>query len=117
MTLFFLMAFACAATSSCTTGRIMVTGKQRPAIQPEAVRVYSGLPAGCEKVAIVMVETGGKDQASLDRATKVGKEKAASIGANGIVPHMGSAETLLIDYVPLHKTHFTFEAIYVESDR
>ncbi len=112
--LYLLIPLVVIMVSGCATGRIMVTGTKRDAIKPEVVRVYSSLPSGADEVALVMVESDGKGQGSLDRAIEKAKQKAASVGANGIVPHKGSMSTIYIDYVPVNKTHFTFRAIRTE---
>ncbi|SRR6266446_8843494 len=113
--LYLIVGLSVTVVAGCATERMMITGRERSPIPPGNVRMYRGMPEGAESVAIVMVESGGKGQGSLDRATKMAKEKAASVGANGLVPHMGGTETVFIDYFPINRTHFTFDAIYVES--
>lgn len=86
--------------SGCATGSMVVTGKTRPPISPEAVKVYTQAPSNHEVVAIVEAssEIGLTRQGAADRAIQYLKEKAASVGANGIVlqgmgrsSNMGSA--------------------------
>lgn len=89
--------------SGCATGSMVVTGKTRTPIAPEAVRVYTTAPDGHEVVAIVEAssEIGLTRQGATDRAIQYLKEKAASVGANGIVlqgmgrsTDMGSAHVI-----------------------
>jgi len=39
-----------AVVSGCTTGSVLLTGTPRPALAPEAVKVYSEIPAGSEVI-------------------------------------------------------------------
>jgi len=63
------------------------TGEQRPEIAPEAVRLYTQMPANAEVIAIVSASsrTGFTPQQSQNYAIGELKEKAARLGANGIL--------------------------------
>ena len=70
----------------CTTGRDVVTGTPRPAIDVANVVVYSAPPSqSYEVIAMVMSEADGKGQEAINTALKRLKERAAKLGANGLV--------------------------------
>jgi hypothetical protein len=47
--------------------------------------VYPNIPPGAEEIAIITSEADGKRQGAADKALKRLKERAAKLGANGIV--------------------------------
>ena len=80
-----LLLLLCLALAGCTTSSSIVTGTARPAILPAAVKVYTTAPPGSEVIGIVKVVSPGEGQWGSDNAVKALKEKAAKVGANGIV--------------------------------
>lgn len=78
---------AALALSACASATSIVTGTTRAAIAPEQVRIYTEMPAGAEIVAIVSAtsRTGFTPQQSQNYAIGELKEKAARLGANGIL--------------------------------
>src|ERR1700689_5179280 len=82
-----ILSLACGAAflCGCSTGRNIVTGTTRPAIPPEQVVLYSTAPASYKGIATVMAEAGGKGQGAADRAIRRLKERAANLGANGLI--------------------------------
>lgn len=91
----FLIA-AAVALSGCATGAALVTGVKRPPIDPSQVRIYSSPPPKYEEVAIISANSywswAWHEQAKMDTATRELREKAAKLGANGvIVKNLGNA--------------------------
>jgi|SRR6185369_346709 len=84
----FLLTFAAVAflAVGCTTGSHIVTGTARPAVLPDAVKLYTIPPEKFDSVGIVSAfvesQTG---QAATDNAVKELKKQAAKIGVNGII--------------------------------
>jgi hypothetical protein len=74
--------------SGCATRTIMV-GPARPAISPEAVRVYEAPPRHFERIAIINSSAGTSwifsDRAEMDTAIARLREQAAAVGANGVL--------------------------------
>jgi hypothetical protein len=84
MTMERLMGFAgLVLLSGCVTSSHQMTGKVRPQIAPEAVKVYDSAPAGAEEIALI----DGADpwRHRMDKVIATMKKEAAQIGANGIV--------------------------------
>lgn len=87
---------AIALLSGCATGAALVTGVKRPPIDPSQVRIYSSPPPKFEEVAVISANSywswAWHEQAKLDTATRELRNKAAKLGANGvIVKNLGSA--------------------------
>lgn len=83
-----LVALAILAMSGCAEGTTVVTGNQRPAINPSQVQMYSAPPqAPYEVIAIVRASSGNgwSDQQSVDYAVEELKNQAAAVGANGVI--------------------------------
>jgi hypothetical protein len=82
--------------AGCATGAALVTGIKRPPIDPSQVRIYSSPPPKFEEVAVISANSywswAWHEQAKLDTATRELRNKAAKLGANGvIVKNLGSA--------------------------
>jgi hypothetical protein len=76
--------------SGCATGSAVVTGLKRPPISPDSVRLYSSPPQHpYEEIAIISANSywswAWNEQAKMDTATRELREKAAKLGANGII--------------------------------
>jgi hypothetical protein len=80
-TIFFLVG--CAASS------LILVGKSRPPISPEAVKLYIKPPSKYEEIAILDSSSKSSwavtDQGKMDVAIQRLKEEAAKVGANGIL--------------------------------
>jgi len=78
-----------ALMAGCATGAAIVTGVKRTPIDPSQVRIYSSPPASYEEVAIISSNSywswAWHEQAKMDTATRELREKAAKLGANGVV--------------------------------
>lgn len=80
----------------CATGAALVTGIKRAPIDPSQVRIYSSPPSKYEEVAVISANSywswAWNEQAKIDTATRELRNKAAKLGANGvIVKNLGSA--------------------------
>jgi tetrahydromethanopterin S-methyltransferase subunit F len=71
--------------AGCATGSHIVTGNARPAISPDAVKVYSIAPANSEVVGIVSAGIEASGQWATDKTVEELKKQAALIGANGLL--------------------------------
>ena len=74
--------------AGCATSSKIVTGTARPAVDPEAVKVYSSPPpAAFEEIAILTARGGTSfsNQAGRDSAVRKLRVEAAKLGANGII--------------------------------
>jgi uncharacterized protein YbjQ (UPF0145 family) len=82
-----LILFTALAWAGCASdGRNIVTGTPRPEIPVEQVVIYSLAPTNhYEVIATVMSEVGGSSQSSADKATLRLKQRAAKLGANGLI--------------------------------
>lgn len=94
----FVLSMAAALLGGCATGAAIVTGKVRPPISPEQVRMYSSPPPVYEEVALVSANSywswGWNEQAKLDTANREIRAKAANLGANGVlIRNIGTAPT------------------------
>jgi uncharacterized protein YbjQ (UPF0145 family) len=83
---FVLVALA-TTLAGCSSGSITVTGTPRAPIAIEEVHVYAEPPAESEVIALLESSShfAWTDQGRQDKAVAELKEKAASVGANGIV--------------------------------
>ncbi|WP_157292804.1 hypothetical protein [endosymbiont of Ridgeia piscesae] len=72
----------------CATGSVLVTGTQRPPIDPSQVRIYR-IPPNAEFEHIGIVKAQAEEvitqQEAMDRAVHELKKQAAKIGANGVI--------------------------------
>lgn len=74
--------------AGCTTGSALVTGTQRPPIDPSQVTIYRNPPSSkFEHIGIVKAQAEEvlSQQDAMDRAVEELKKQAAKIGANGVV--------------------------------
>ena len=71
----------------CSTGSSIVTGKVRPAISPDEVKIYLDPPSQYETIGIVEASSDVEfsTQAAQDRTINELKSQAAKIGANGVL--------------------------------
>jgi len=85
---FCLIAAGCLLLSACTGSQILV-GKERPPISPNQVRIYLDPPEKFEKVAVLESNSTASwaltDQQKSNKAVKRLKERAAALGANGVL--------------------------------
>ncbi len=94
-----------AIVSACAEGTTVVTGQQRPAINPEQVKLYSQPPqSSYEVIGLVRASSGNgwTDQQPIDYAVTELKKQAAKVGANGVVIGSTGAQTggfVMIDNV------------------
>ena len=83
------LALAC-AFAGCTDSSAIITGQARPATTPDKVVIYLQ-PPGKKYEVIGLVSGSSKGKLGISRQTKttvairVLKEKAAEIGANGVI--------------------------------
>jgi hypothetical protein len=75
--------------AGCGTTRTIMVGQPRPAISPEAVRVYEVPPRHYERIAIINSSGGTSwifpDRDSMAEAVARLREEAARLGANGVL--------------------------------
>jgi hypothetical protein len=73
----------------CGTTHVIMVGQPRPAITPDAVRVYTTPPRHFARIAIINSSSGGSwaftSRGQVDEAIARIKEKAAKVGANGVL--------------------------------
>ena len=70
----------------CATGSHILTGTARPAISPDAVKIYAAIPDRAETIGIVQSANAGMyKQQGIDSCLNKMKSIAAGLGANGIV--------------------------------
>ena len=87
-----LAAAVAALLASCAgapASSHVLTGTQRPAIDPAKVKVYASAPPNAEQVAVVEASSrysgASTDQEQIDAVIALMKAEAAKLGANGIV--------------------------------
>lgn len=80
-----LLSFA--VLFNCSTGSSIVTGKVRPAITPNEVKIYLDAPSKYETIGLVESSSDVEfsTQAAQDRVINELKSQAAKIGANGVL--------------------------------
>lgn len=75
--------------ANCGTTRTIMVGEPRPAIDPQAVRVYEVPPRHYERIAIINSSGGTswifRDRVSMDEAVAKLRGEAARLGANGVL--------------------------------
>lgn len=74
----------------CATGSAIITGQQRPPISPDQVRIYSTPPQKpYEEIAIISANSywswAWNEQAKMNTVAREIREKAAKLGANGVI--------------------------------
>jgi hypothetical protein len=92
----------------CTTSSHKVTGDLRPSVPPDAVTIYSVMPAHARVIGTVAAESyGGIDlqQATTDAIDRL-KIQAGHLGANGLFMDISQDK-------PLSGAKVSGEAIYV----
>ncbi len=106
--------------SSCATGTVLVTGQQREATNPENIVIYSEPPQKYDVIGIVTAssDSGWNEQGDLNLAMAKLKQKAASVGANGIILESvgtsNSGGTIIYGViVPTTAKNVSGKAIYV----
>jgi hypothetical protein len=95
-----------------TSGSAIITGKQRPAISADNVKVYANYPDNYEVIAIVKskAEEPSAQQEVGNKVLDELKVQAAKVGANGIVlKALGKASERGESYETL-----SAEAVYVK---
>lgn len=83
-----LVVAALMAGCAVTNETALVTGRVRPAIYPDEVRLYTTPPRKYEEIAIISADAAHdfmQKQALMDTAVLNAKKKAAQLGANGIL--------------------------------
>lgn len=78
------------SVGGCATGSVIITGPQRPPISPDQVRIYSTPPQKpYEEIAIISANSywswAWNEQAKMNTVTREIREKAAKLGANGVI--------------------------------
>jgi len=75
------------AIAGCATGSHIITGKVKPALDPNKVKLYLEPPSEYEVIGIVEASSDVElfTQAAQDRAIQELKKQAAQIGANGVL--------------------------------
>ena len=75
--------------AACATTSQVITGQPREPIDPANVSIYSTAPADYEEIAIIEATSRSSfsfgDQAKTDAMIRRLKERAASLGANGVL--------------------------------
>ena len=81
------MPFFCIVFLGCATGSTIITGEARPAIDPSMVRIYLDPPAQFETIGLIEASSDVEfsRQAAQDRVINELRNRAARIGANGIL--------------------------------
>jgi len=72
---------------SCATGATIITGEARLAIDPSTVRIYIDPPTQFEAIGIIEASSDVEfsRQAAQDRVINELRNRAARIGANGVL--------------------------------
>lgn len=82
----------------CAASSHILTGTQRPPIDPAKVKLYSQPPAKFEEVAIIEASSRSSwavtDQGKVDVVIERLKEQAAQLGANGVLLQMTGSESV-----------------------
>jgi len=87
MRLFAVVVATLVFFGGCSTGLVMVMGMLWDSIAVSEVRVYADPPADFDVIALLesAPSSGWTDQSRQDKAVADLKEKAATLGANGIL--------------------------------
>jgi hypothetical protein len=85
----FSIVVALLLVCGCGSTHTIMVGQARPAITPDAVRVYYAPPRHYERIAIINSSSGPTwaltTRGQLDDAVAKLREEAAKLGANGIL--------------------------------
>lgn len=77
----------------CATGSTTLTGTARPQLAPEAVKIFAEAPSDkYETIGLVSGYDGGASwtfQGGREKATRQMQQRAAKIGANGVIIKSG----------------------------
>lgn len=83
------MAVLVGVLTGCGATRTIMVGDPRPAISPQAVRVYEMPPRHYDRIAIINSSGGTswifRDRGSMDEAVAKLRDEAARLGANGVL--------------------------------
>lgn len=75
--------------SGCASSSSILVGQARPAIHPDAVKLYLEPPKAYERIALLEASSKASmavtDQGKTDKMIARLKEEAAKLGANGIL--------------------------------
>jgi len=73
--------------SGCNSSSAVLVGTARAPIAPQLVKIYYQAPSNFEVVAIIDAtgKSGWTDQGKMDGAVTALREKAAALGANGVL--------------------------------
>ena len=84
-----VLPWALTALAACSTTTHVLTGTPREPIRPENVKVYAAPPPGSEEIALISGTSHNTwaitEQGQMDAVVEKLREKAAKLGANGIV--------------------------------
>jgi len=82
-----VLSFFCIVLFGCATGSTIITGEARPAIDPSMVRIYLDPPTQFETIGFIEASSDVEfsRQAAQDRVINELRNRAARIGANGIL--------------------------------
>ena len=82
-----ILAFTLFFSGCASSGSAVVTGKTRPKVSAEMVKIYLDAPANYEVSGLVesIGYVGMTDQSRMNRAINELKEQAGKIGANGVL--------------------------------
>lgn len=107
--------------AACAEGTVVVIGQQRPAINPEQVKLYpQTTQSSYEVIGLVRASSGDgwTDQQSIDYAVAELKNQAAKVGAICVVIGSASSQTggfIMIDNIayPYDEQTVSGTTIYV----
>jgi len=82
-----VLSIFCIVLFGCATGSTIITGEARPAIDPSMVRIYLDPPTQFETIGLIEASSDVEfsRQAAQDRVINELRNRAAGIGANGIL--------------------------------
>jgi hypothetical protein len=82
-----LIIFFCMVLFGCATGSTIITGEVRSSVDPSEVRIFLEPPSKFETIGIVEASSDVEfsRQSAQDRVINELKNRAAKIGANGIL--------------------------------
>jgi hypothetical protein len=82
-----IVALCAPILAACASGSAIVTGKTRPPLAANQVRIYLEPPTSYETIGLVAAssDAGWTEQASVNYAVEELKSQAAKLGANGVL--------------------------------
>ena len=82
-----IISFLCVVFLGCATGSTIITGEARPAIDPSMVRIFFDPPLQFETIGLIEASSDVEfsRQAAQDRVINELRNRAARIGANGVL--------------------------------